>query len=1032
MATVKALEGRTVHQIQSGQVIVDLSSVAKELVENSLDAGATSIEVRFKNHGLDSIEVQDNGSGVSSDNYETIALKHYTSKLDSYHGLNSLTTFGFRGEALSSLCALSDFHIITAQEVEVPKGTRLDYQTSGKLRGTSVVASQKGTTITIENLFHNLPVRRRELEKNIKREYGKVLAILQAYACISTQARLSVTNVMAKGKKAVVFATRSSNSTRENIANIFGAKTLSSLVTMDMELEMELTETALRAASRLEDRRIRVIGHVSRPVFGEGRQAPDRQMFFVNSRPCNLPQLAKVFNEVYKSFNVSQMPFIFANIVLDTNAYDVNVSPDKRTILLHEQTALLNSLRSSLILLFERQDQTIPFSERTIAHIPAFKQLAVGGENSIDTSVQRADFGGREEQLNGVTVDEDAFSAPFSSDDDNATVSGLIEKFAARGTTDREELPRSPSPEEPGGALSKDKQKLVGKLRQANTKPTEPDAYDNADPAAHSDAGRDGKLGAMEDFNARLVNQQGKNTDAPDSSPLSDKDAMQLDVGSCGIAAAPTSSIVQNAFDRMRPRRKSPEIATVTIGSKTTTTVLGPSIHSQYRSHPPSATASRPHSTPRTPPQQQFSSSMQAFAAPDSNLVKTVGPPRSKARPSRPHQHVPSSVKITAEESDQMSESEPEPAGSENAGPAVSDESDSGVSSGGSEYVDEAEKKVAEEAKVAEMIRAAQEGAALPTEDSIKRATQALKGKLAKDTTTNLVLHIDASLISIEQRLTMLEKALQKADTLSTTEDGRPTAGVQEPVSDSSTPDPLTLTVTKQDFANLHIIGQFNLGFILAARRNIDLFIIDQHASDEKINFERLYQTTVMQNQRLVHPHQLCLSAVDEEIVLENQDTLIRNGFIVSVDDSGDVPVGQRVKLLSLPMSKETTFTVSDFEELVAMLSETPAGAEMVRPTRMRKLFAMRACRSSVMIGKTLTRAIMGSLVGKMGQIDKPWNCPHGRPTMRHVCGLGGWDKGGRDRDGERIDWQAYLTGMREESGDAEGEDKGSEEDVDP
>ncbi|KAL8713455.1 MAG: hypothetical protein Q9225_006761 [Loekoesia sp. 1 TL-2023] len=226
MATIKAIEGRTVHQIQSGQVIVDLCSVVKELVENSLDAGATSIEVRFKSNGLESIEVQDN------------ALKHYTSKLSAYDDLSSLQTFGFRGEALSSLCALSTFHIVTARADEAPKGTRLDFETSGKLRATSVVASQKGTTVAVEGLFANLPVRRRELEKNIKREYGKVLGVLQAYACICTSVKVTVSNVMAKGKKTVVFATKSNATTRENIANVFGAKTLPALVQMDLSFNM--------------------------------------------------------------------------------------------------------------------------------------------------------------------------------------------------------------------------------------------------------------------------------------------------------------------------------------------------------------------------------------------------------------------------------------------------------------------------------------------------------------------------------------------------------------------------------------------------------------------------------------------------------------------------------------------------------------------------------------------------------------------------------------------------------------------------
>ncbi|KAI9769823.1 MAG: hypothetical protein M1840_003817 [Geoglossum simile] len=156
-------------------------------------------DVRFKGHGLQTIEVQDNGDGISPDSFEVIALKHYTSKLSTYADLSSLRTFGFRGEALSSLCALSNMHIITARADEAPKGSKLEFEISGKLKGTSVVASQKGTTVVVERIFGNLPVRRKELEKNIKREYNKVLGILNSYACISTDVKFSVSNHMLKG-----------------------------------------------------------------------------------------------------------------------------------------------------------------------------------------------------------------------------------------------------------------------------------------------------------------------------------------------------------------------------------------------------------------------------------------------------------------------------------------------------------------------------------------------------------------------------------------------------------------------------------------------------------------------------------------------------------------------------------------------------------------------------------------------------------------------------------------------------------------
>lgn len=163
-----------------------------------------------------------------------------------------MKTFGFRGEALSSLCALSKFHILTAQVDEAPKGTRLDFEISGKLKSTQVAPSPKGTTVAVENLFMNLPVRRQELEKNIKREYGKVLGVLQAYACISTDTKFSVSNVLAKGKKVMVFATRSNPTTRENIANVYGAKALASLASMTLSLEMRSSMQGSRAQTNSE------------------------------------------------------------------------------------------------------------------------------------------------------------------------------------------------------------------------------------------------------------------------------------------------------------------------------------------------------------------------------------------------------------------------------------------------------------------------------------------------------------------------------------------------------------------------------------------------------------------------------------------------------------------------------------------------------------------------------------------------------------------------------------------------------------
>jgi DNA mismatch repair protein PMS2 len=162
---------------------------------------------------------------------------------------------------------------------------------------------------------------------------------------------------------------------------------------------------------------------------------------------------------------------------------------------------------------------------------------------------------------------------------------------------------------------------------------------------------------------------------------------------------------------------------------------------------------------------------------------------------------------------------------------------------------------------------------------------------------------------------------------------------------------------------------------------------------------------------------------------MENLPALESNGFLVTVDKSGSLPVGRRCHLVSLPLSRETIFSLSDLEELISLLTDyqrpsgsasgsgfspTSAATAPPRPSRVRKMFAMRACRSSIMIGRTLTHRQMEKVVRHMGEIDKPWNCPHGRPTMRHLCDLAAWDhlgwsEGGSERGDAPTDWAAYL-----------------------
>lgn len=132
MSSIQAIDTVSIHRICSSQVVVDLATAVKELVENSLDAGATIIEVKLVEHGADSIEVHDNACGIDPENYAGLVLKHHTSKMEQFEDLSNLSSFGFRGEALNSLCELSESFLVTTKRPVDPVGKQLSFDRLGR------------------------------------------------------------------------------------------------------------------------------------------------------------------------------------------------------------------------------------------------------------------------------------------------------------------------------------------------------------------------------------------------------------------------------------------------------------------------------------------------------------------------------------------------------------------------------------------------------------------------------------------------------------------------------------------------------------------------------------------------------------------------------------------------------------------------------------------------------------------------------------------------------------------------------------
>lgn len=197
--------------------------------------------------------------------------------------------------------------------------------------------------------------------------------------------------------------------------------------------------------------------------------------------------------------------------------------------------------------------------------------------------------------------------------------------------------------------------------------------------------------------------------------------------------------------------------------------------------------------------------------------------------------------------------------------------------------------------------------------------------------------------------------------------------------------DRVRLLFNKQSFKDMKIHGQFNLGFIMATYEG-DLFIIDQHATDEKHNFELIKRTTKIQSQPMVKALILEMTRAQELTVIDNLPVFERNGFKVEVSSSAEP--GRQLQLRGMPTSKGKVFSTDDVYELIALLQEGQSDPSTLLLPKALSLFASKACRRSVMIGTALTKAQMRTHLDNMSGLDQPWNCPHGRPTMRHFYDL--------------------------------------------
>ncbi|KAG6812580.1 hypothetical protein H0H92_002048 [Tricholoma furcatifolium] len=1058
---IKAIDKTSIHRITSGQVVIDLQTAVKELVENSLDAGATNIEVRFKQHGLKSIEVIDNGSGIPEAYHDSIALKHYTSKLSSFSDLATVRTFGFRGEALSSLCALSEsLSVITA--TEPPMGATLEMASSGQVAKRSKIARQRGTTVTVTNLFKPLPVRRKEFERNVKREFGKALGLLNAYALISTGIRLTVSNVADKGQKTVQLRTSGASTSRALVSELWGPKALDNVVDLDLTFEVDRDKTSLKRIQGkdgdVEPMAAMVKGLISKFSIGGGRTGTDRQFFYVNGRPCNLSKVQKAFNEAYRSFNATQSPFILANFIIPTESCDINVSPDKRTIFLHNESNLVAKLKAALEGAFAPSRSTFDVGSsqsqrgmtQTVLSTHPFaskrSRSATEEHDHLSEGVEPDEPGPKKKRLS-----ERPSSPPSRISDDEEILSSLPSltgagsgKYGACGSMGRASVVAQTS--KPKGKTRPQNSLAQGDLDQDQNEEEQVDDRETRTsvlPASRAMTVQKGKptilsypplsnrsptrVQILDDETQHLAGYRARNqfegaepiaSPASPFSPLSSPTRMAAEVRTASPrplhhpSQEPVSIAAQMSDDSMvvgdddehgnrdEEEEQVPQVQLVDNEDET----MGMGVELEPPNDPPivldTTRTAWSHSTltqkaVRNSSLASLSRSSRATGINGTEPTLTTANEYQKvdAISNMNMTSLSRTRPATAEHGEDLIETEvgeSDPLFLEDDG-GPQDASLSGPSSPPAAPLLKRPSSRGERDADLPESRHSSSMIDLTTDDfddshiisMVDETTSALQyEETVYRPEVIRTSDIDSGDITLRFNLDRISDAWLRlgsgAPSMNEVE-SHPLrrvpsdAGVANTENDETAVKALARIIDKKDFAAMDIVGQFNLGFIVTRRQIVvsegeedtnavmdDLFIVDQHAADEKYNFEILQQTTTINSQKLFKPRRMELTASDELIALENTDILRQNGFEVEeVEEASRSEMqGAKLCLVAQPVSKSTIFDMKDLEELIHLMRDRPSG-QMVRCSKARAMFAMRACRKSVMVGMPLNKQQM-------------------------------------------------------------------------
>lgn len=378
MPKVTILPPEVISKIAAGEVVERPASVIKEMLENSLDAGATSIEINCEDAGKKLIHIRDNGSGIERADLEKLFNRHATSKIKNADDLFNIHSLGFRGEALYSIGAVADV-VLKSKTAQQKEGWEIHLRGSQRIGIKPCSFNQTGTDIEVKELFFNTPARRKFLKTNTT-EVQQILSTIIPYTLLYPAVRFVV------------------NHQSKSLLDLSAAKTLKSRVAEVLSLD---EKNLLETDQDLSQQNVKL--HLILGDINIKRPRRDLQFIFVNDRPVQNKNISFHLNQIYRLIMPDELyPFFVVQISVPATDIDVNIHPTKREVKLQHESELCGILRA--------------VTEQTIMSGGQIKKAGMPGVKITNLTTQALSQTGRREVLSDkVTPDDNSFQKESSS-----------------------------------------------------------------------------------------------------------------------------------------------------------------------------------------------------------------------------------------------------------------------------------------------------------------------------------------------------------------------------------------------------------------------------------------------------------------------------------------------------------------------------------------------------------------------------------------------------------------------------------------